>query len=106
ACHRPSSGAARHLLPASGAKDLRRSIVVGALCIVPLFVKQNIGLAFVAALVLMLIVERCWRVLAGLAVGAATAIALVAAIFGLGNYATWTLSFAAARRLPPIGMIV
>jgi type IV secretory pathway VirB3-like protein len=79
---------------------------VGALCIVPLFVKQNIGLAFIAALILMLIVERRWRVLAGLAIGAAVAAALVAAIFGVGNYATWTLSFAAARRLPPIGMIL
>ncbi|HYU26145.1 MAG TPA: hypothetical protein VEO74_13140 [Thermoanaerobaculia bacterium] len=79
---------------------------VGALCIVPLFVKQNIGLAFVAALLLMLIVERRWRALAGLAIGAAIAVALVAAIFGIGNYATWTLSFAAARRLPPIGMML
>jgi hypothetical protein len=54
----------------------------------------------------MLIVERRWRVLAGLALGAAIAVALVAAIFGIGNYATWTLSFAAARRLPPLGMIL
>jgi type IV secretory pathway VirB3-like protein len=84
----------------------RRPMLVGALCIVPLFVKQNIGLAFVGALLLMLIVERRWRVLAGLALGAAIAIALVAAIFGVGNYATWTLSFAAARRLPPLGMIL
>jgi type IV secretory pathway VirB3-like protein len=81
-------------------------LLVGALCIVPLFVKQNIGLAFVAALLLMLIVERRWRVLAGLAIGAAIALVLVAAVFGVGNYATWTLSFAAARRLPPIGMIL
>lgn len=84
----------------------RHPMFAGALCIVPLFVKQNIGLAFVAALVVLMIVERRWRLLAGLAIGAGVALALVAAIFGLGNYATWTLSFAAARRLPPIGMML
>jgi type IV secretory pathway VirB3-like protein len=79
----------------------RRPMLTGALCILPLFIKQNIGLAFVAALVVLLVAERRWRMLAGLALGAAAALALVAAIFGLGNYATWTLTFAAARRLPP-----
>ncbi|HEV2721071.1 MAG TPA: hypothetical protein VG323_13705 [Thermoanaerobaculia bacterium] len=79
---------------------------VGALCILPLFVKQNIGLAFVAALIVIVVAERRWRVLAGLAIGAAVALALVAAIFGLHNYATWTLTYAAARRLPPLSMML
>ncbi len=83
-----------------------RRVAMAALCIVPLFVKQNIGLAFVAALVLLLIIERRWRLLAGLALGAAIAIALVAAIFGLHNYATWTFAYAAARRLPPLSMML
>jgi type IV secretory pathway VirB3-like protein len=83
-----------------------RSIVVGALFVLPLFIKQNIGLAFVGALVVMLIAERRWRMLAGLAIGAAAALALVAAIFGLHDYATWTLSFAAARRLPPLSAML
>jgi type IV secretory pathway VirB3-like protein len=76
------------------------------LFILPLFIKQNIGLAFVAALVVLLLAERRWRMLAGLAAGAAAALGLVAAIFGLGNYATWTLTFAAARRLPPVAAML
>jgi hypothetical protein len=84
----------------------RQPMLAGALCIVPLFVKQNIGLAFVAALLLLLAIERRWRVVAGLAVGAAVAVALVAAIFGIGNYTTWTMAFAAARRLPPLRQMI
>ena len=72
----------------------------------PLFIKQNIGLAFVAALTLIIIAERRWRLLAGLAVGAAIAIALVAAIFGVDDYTTWTFAYAAARRLPPLSMML
>jgi hypothetical protein len=83
-----------------------RRVAVAALCIVPLFVKQNIGLAFVAALMLIFIVERRWRLLAGLAIGAAIAAALVAAIFGLHDYAAWTFAYAAARRLPPLSMML
>lgn len=94
------------LSPPARARARARPFVLGALCIVPLFVKQNIGLAFVAALLLLMIVERRWRVVAGLGIGAAVALALVTAIFGAGNYATWTLSYAAARRLPPIGMML
>ena len=76
------------------------------LLIVPLFVKQNIGLAFVAAVILLAIAERRWRLLAGLALGAAIALVAVAAIFGIHNYTTWTLSYAAARRLPPLSMML
>jgi len=88
------------------ARARARPFVLGALCIVPLFVKQNIGLAFVAALIVLMLAERRWRILAGLAIGAVVALALVATIFGAGNYATWTLSYAAARRLPPLGMML
>ena len=84
----------------------RPAVLIGALCVLPLFVKQNIGLSFLVALVTLLIAERRWRVLAGVAIGAAIAVALVAAVFGLGNYATWTLSYAAARRLPPLAMML
>jgi len=103
------SGARCAPLPVGGASVGAHSVrpsIVGALCIVPLFVKQNIGLAFVAALVVLMFAERRWRVLAGLAIGAAAAFALVAAVFGVGNYATWTLSYAAARRLPPVAMML
>jgi len=78
----------------------RKPMLVGALCVLPLFVKQNIGLAFVAALFILLLIERRWRALIGMAIGGAVALLLVTAIFGIGNYARWTLAFAAERRLP------
>jgi hypothetical protein len=78
------------------------TIIVGAACVVPLFVKQNIGLAFLAAIVLCAMAMRRWWLLAGVAGGAAIALALVAIICGVGNYVQWTITFAAARRLPPI----
>src|SRR5258708_5626737 len=75
-------------------------------CILPLLVKQNIGLAFVAALVVLIVASRdrarLAPVLAGLAAGAALATAWVALVFGLENYIHWTIRFAAERRLPPL----
>ena len=100
------SAAAMPPLSHSGGMAAALQTFLGALCVVPLFVKQNIGLAFVAALIVLMLAERRWRVLAGLTIGAAVALTLVAAIFGAGNYATWTLSYAAARRLPPVGMML
>jgi hypothetical protein len=82
--------------------DACPSTVFGALCVVPLFVKQNIGLAFLAAIILYLVIRRCWRALGGVAIGGGVALALVAAIFGAGNYVQWTIRFAAQRRLPPL----
>ena len=84
----------------------RRPMLVGALCVVPLFVKQNVGLPFVAAALLLFVVERRWRALAGLIVGGATALAIVTVVFGAGNYVRWTIGFAAARRLPPLATMI
>ena len=78
------------------------TIAAGAACVVPLFVKQNIGLAFVAAIVLCAIALRRWWLLAGVGIGGVIAFAIVGAVFGIGNYVRWTIQFAAARRLPPI----
>lgn len=78
------------------------SILIGAMCIVPLFVKQNIGLAFAGAALLLFAVERRWRSVAGLLSGALVAAGLVAAFFGAENYVHWTVQFAAQRRLPPL----
>jgi hypothetical protein len=69
-------------------------------------VKQNIGLAFLIAAVALAIVAREWRLLAGIVTGCAIALALITAVFGLGNYVQWTIRFAAARRLPPIGEVL
>src|SRR3954453_20289968 len=78
------------------------SIAVGVLVIVPLFVKQNIGLALLAAMIVLALVRRRWRTLGGIAIGGGVALLLVTTIFGLGNYTQWTIRFAAARRLPPL----
>ncbi len=79
------------------------TIAAGAACVVPLFVKQNIGLAFLAAIVLCALLMRRWWLLAGIAAGGGTfAFAIVATVFGIDNYYRWTIAFAAARRLPPL----
>ena len=78
------------------------SLIAGALCVVPLFVKQNIGMAFVAAVVLFFAIERRWRVVSGVILGGALGAMAVAWLFGIENYLRWTVRFAAARRLPPL----
>ena len=78
------------------------SLLAGAACVVPLLIKQNIGFAFLAAAVLLHALARRWRVVAGAAMTSAVAAALVALLFGFGNYVRWTIDFAAARRLPPL----
>jgi hypothetical protein len=90
-----------------------RAFFTGAFLVVPLFVKQNAGLAFLAATVLSLAVlmvlarwyRRPARGYAWTIAGAASALALAAALIhltaGVYNYLHWTVQFAAARRLPP-----
>jgi hypothetical protein len=90
-----------------------RAFFTGAFVAVPLFVKQNAGLAFLAAAVislavLMALAQRYRRPARGYAwtiAGAASALALAAALIhltaGVYNYWHWTVQFAAARRLPP-----
>jgi hypothetical protein len=74
----------------------------GAAAVLAVFVKQNIGLALVIAIVVLAIVWRQWRVIVGVAAAAACAIGIVAAAFGIHNYVVWTIRFAAERRLMPM----
>jgi hypothetical protein len=86
----------------------------GMLLVIPLFVKQNAGLAFLAGVVLVLAVLLgfgVWRrqpargyawILAGVVAGLTSAILLIHFTVGLTNYAHWTIEFAAARRFPPL----
>jgi hypothetical protein len=86
---------------------------VGALLVIPLFVKQNTGLAFLgstALAILLLIVMAAWRgqpvrgyiwILVGAIAGLSTTVVLIHFTAGLINYAHWTIQFAASRRLPP-----
>jgi MFS family permease len=89
-----------------------RSFLAGASLVIPLFVKQNTGLAFfvsaglaLAALMTIEIfrrrpVRRYACALAGAIAGLALALLLTHLFAGLKNYWHWTIEFAAARRTP------
>jgi hypothetical protein len=87
---------------------------LGVLLVVPLFVKQNIGLAFLGSCglaFLFTIAIGWWKksavrpyllLLAGTVVGLGIGYLVVELTVGFENYKYWTLTFAAARRTPPI----
>jgi hypothetical protein len=89
-----------------------RAFFTGIIFVVPLFVKQNTGLAFLATAAMaaaILIARDAWRgqrvsgcvwLLAGMAAGLGAAILLLHFTVGLKNYWHWTIQFAASRRLP------
>jgi hypothetical protein len=89
-----------------------RVFFTGIIFVVPLFVKQNTGLAFLATAAMaaaILIARDAWRgqrvsgfvwLLAGMAAGLGAAILLLHFTVGLKNYWHWTIQFAASRRLP------
>jgi len=88
------------------------AVLTGPVLVVPLFVKQNTGLAFFVSAglgILGLMVVEIFRkrairryVLALAAAGFALGLALLLLHFtaGLKNYWRWTITFAAARRTP------
>lgn len=90
-----------------------RTFLLGSLLVLPLFFKQNIGLAFLGstgiALIIM-IASGLWRkttirpyllLLGGSIVGLGVALLIVHNTFGIENYKYWTLTFAMLRRTPP-----
>jgi hypothetical protein len=98
-------------------RDLRsssvaRALAAGVVLVVPLFVKQNTGLPYLAAagglLAAVIVVER-WRrrpvrgyvlTIAGAVAALGVALLLVHFTAGLRNYWHWTIQFAAERRTP------
>jgi len=94
------------------ASSSRRALLVGIVLVIPLFVKQNTGLAFLASaavlLMAVLVVERLRRrpvrgyllALAGAAVALTVAVLRIQYLVGLRNYWHWTIQFAAERRTP------
>ena len=90
------------------------TLLAGAALVIPLFVKQNTGLAFLlsacAALAALFLIEAFRRravrgyvwLLAGMVVGLAAALLMIQLTAGLDNYVRWTVRFAAARRTPPL----
>jgi len=90
-------------------------IIAGISLAVPLFVKQNTGLAFLAAASVSILALIVWQgmrrepvrpfLITLLSAGAALAIVIVLIhrAAGLGNYWQWTIRFAAERRTPARG---
>jgi len=95
-------------------------LLTGAAVVLPVFIKQNIGLPFLIALVFSLALlvilhgtgrspepSTVWmRLLA--AMGALFLLSLlgIQLTAGLGNYLHWTVQFAAQRRLPGLGTVL
>jgi hypothetical protein len=88
------------------------TFILGMLLAVPLFIKQNIGLAFLgstALAFLVLIAINLWKkqpvrgyilLIAGAVAGVAIALLIIEYTVGLENYKHWTITFATARRTP------
>ena len=88
------------------------SLFAGACLVIPLFAKQNTGLAFLICAVVLLVaviaigrlrrqsVRRYAFALAGAVVGLAIMLLLIHFTAGLKNYWHWTIQFAAERRTP------
>ncbi|MBV9242218.1 MAG: hypothetical protein JO314_09445 [Acidobacteria bacterium] len=88
------------------------TVLLGMLFVLPLFVKQNIGLAFGAAIALWLLVRiilglwKKWPVVpylqmvAGALAGLGIAALVIRYACGIENYKYWTWDFATSRRAP------
>ena len=99
-------------------ESAQRNLLAGAACVLPLFFKQNIGLPFLlttlAAIAVVALARRLQRASLApqlwLLTGALTALAAAALLIhitvGLHNYLTWTITFAAQRRLPGLSLIL
>ena len=90
------------------------TLLLGVVMVVPLFVKQNIGLAFLAStvawlmasIVVNLLRKRSVRpavlMLVGIGAGIAIATAIIQRTVGLDVYWFWTIKFAGSRRAPAL----
>ena len=88
------------------------ALVTGTALVVPLFIKQNTGLAFLVStsLALLILIEVFRRkptrqyalALVGVVAGLFMAGLLIEFTAGLNNYWHWTIQFAASRRAPPL----
>jgi hypothetical protein len=95
-----------------------RAFFTGVMLVVPLFVKQNTGLAFLASAgfaIAVLMALRAWHrqpasgyawLIVGVASGLALAFLVIHFTVRVRNYENWTVKFAAARRFPPFSIMV
>ena len=91
-----------------------RAFLTGIVLVIPLFVKQNTGLAFLATAaiaIILLMAREAWLrqrissyawLLSGMATGIGGAALLIHFAVGMKNYWHWTIQFAASRRLPQL----
>ena len=94
-----------------------RAVAAGALLVVPLFVKQNVGLAALAAVHGVLFVSALFPstdserrtyalTLVGSLLGLAAAAIAIQHWIGIAEYWRWTVSYAATRRWPSASMMM
>jgi len=88
------------------------TILCGICFAVPLFIKQNTGLAFLLSAVVCVVffgirVRRSAALLlAGMASGVIIGLGIIQCTAGVGNYLHWTIQFASSRRLPGISTVL
>ena len=126
----PSGAQARHSLSSVWARPKSCQVTrpmtafsAGAVSVMPLFFKQNIGLPFLAAVAAGGIVLVCaeWMrtrslhvtiasqatlVLAGTGFALLACAGMIGVTAGVGNYVHWTVGFAAQRRLPGVASML
>jgi hypothetical protein len=103
---------------ADGRGSLLGAALAGTTLVIPLFIKQNIGFAFLATTCLALFaltgigamrrqpISHYVAILAGAAIGILLALVTIQIAFGLENYLHWTVQFAASRRLPSLASML
>src|SRR5947207_3174692 len=106
------------MLKAERARNSWLALIAGGTIVIPLFTKQNPGLAFflssVGSVVIVTMIQLIRRqsiviyasVIAGAVIMLATATLLIHFIAGLTNYLHWTIQFAAARRMPAVSEMI
>jgi len=106
-------------------KSVMSGVAAGAFVCLPLFFKQNMGLPFLAAVALVVVLllvfriirritgkegDRHVRALLGCVAGIVAALLAAALVLhwtsGVRHYIHWTFSFAAQRRMPGLGDMV
>jgi hypothetical protein len=103
---------------ADGRGTVLGGMLAGVTLVIPLFIKQNTGSAFLATTCLALIglagigamrhrpIRHYIAILAGAAIGLLSALLIIQITAGLENYVHWTVQYAASRRMPPLADVL
>jgi hypothetical protein len=99
---------------AEGRGSLLGGVLAGMTLVIPLFIKQNTGSAFLATTCLALVglvgigamrhrpINHYAAILAGAALGLLLALVIIQITAGFENYLHWTVQYAASRRMPSL----